>query len=431
MQRRYVLIMAMVLVSLLVLTPLAGAKIKLQFMGWEASPFETQSVMKGLKLFMEQNPDIEVEYIAGRFEEHHTKLLTMMAGGAAPDVFFLAAEPFYRDFQKRNVLYDITSFFDSEFELDDFIPIDQAKMLIDGHIYGISSCIVAPVLYYNMDLFDAAGIPYPPSHPDEMWSWDEFVAVAKKLTIKQGNRTVQFGAYGFENAPPWIPMIWSNEGEIFSEDYSRCVLAEDDNAKEVLRKILDLRVVHGASPDASYMENMGMSAAQMLQTGRVAMLADGSWALQELAMMDFPVGVAPLPVFKVPATAGTAHLHSIWINTPHPEAAWRLVKFLSSKEYQIDLVRSGLWMPNRTEMYTESGMREWLDPKVHPPGFENIATYFTKYARIHPAIMVPKEAWDILIEELDYFWHDQQDLDAVLDRLCTRVNQVLAEYAKK
>ncbi|HHV93870.1 MAG TPA: sugar ABC transporter substrate-binding protein, partial [Firmicutes bacterium] len=282
MQRRYVLIMAMVLVSLLVLTPLAGAKIKLQFMGWEASPFETQSVMKGLKLFMEQNPDIEVEYIAGRFEEHHTKLLTMMAGGAAPDVFFLAAEPFYRDFQKRNVLYDITSFFDSEFELDDFIPIDQAKMLIDGHIYGISSCIVAPVLYYNMDLFDAAGIPYPPSHPDEMWSWDEFVAVAKKLTIKQGNRTVQFGAYGFENAPPWIPMIWSNEGEIFSEDYSRCVLAEDDNAKEVLRKILDLRVVHGASPDASYMENMGMSAAQMLQTGRVAMLADGSWALQEL-----------------------------------------------------------------------------------------------------------------------------------------------------
>jgi len=88
-------------------------------------------------------------------------------------------------------------------------------------------------------------------------------------------------------------------------------------------------------------------------------------------------------------------------------------------------------MPNRTEMYTESGMREWLDPKVHPPGFENIATYFTKYARIHPAIMVPKEAWDILIEELDYFWHDQQDLDAVLDRLCTRVNQVLAEYAKK
>ena len=94
-------------------------------------------------------------------------------------------------------------------------------MLVDGKIYGISSCIVAPVLYYNMDLFDAAGMPYPPANPDEMWNWDEFVAAAKKLTIKQGNRTVQFGAYGLENASgfPWS----GQRREIFNEDYSRCV----------------------------------------------------------------------------------------------------------------------------------------------------------------------------------------------------------------
>ena len=32
------------------LAPVASAKVKLQFMGWEASPLETQSVMDGLKL---------------------------------------------------------------------------------------------------------------------------------------------------------------------------------------------------------------------------------------------------------------------------------------------------------------------------------------------------------------------------------------------
>ena len=423
-------IVAALALCVMALAPVASAKVKLQFMGWEASPLETQSVMDGLKLFMQDNPDIEVEYIAGRFAEHHTKLLTMMAGGAAPDVFFLGAEPFYRDFQKRDVLYDITSFFDSEFDLDEFIPLDQEKMLINGHIYGISSCIVAPVLYYNKQMFEEAGIPSPPSNPDEAWTWDEFVSVAKKLTIEKGGRVVQFGAYGFENIPPWIPMVWSNQGQIFNEDYSRCTLADDANAKEALQRILDLRKVHKASPDSSYMENIGMSAAQMLQTGRVAMLADGSWALQELSQMDFPVGVAPLPVFKVPATAGTAHLHSIWKGTKHPEAAWRLVKFLSSKEYQIDLVRSGLWMPNRTEMYTDQGIREWLDPTVHPPGFNEVIPFFTKYARVHPAIMVSKEAWDILAEELDYFWHDDQELDAVLQRLTDRVDRVLSADAK-
>jgi multiple sugar transport system substrate-binding protein len=427
-KRHWLTLIVVLSLSVLVLASAASAKVKLQFMGWEASPLETQSVMEGLELFMKENPDIEVEYIAGRWAEHHTKLLTMMAGGAAPDVFFLGAEPYYRDFQKRGVLYDMTSLFDSELHLDEFIPLDQEKMLINGHIYGISSCIVAPVLYYNMNMFDDAGVPYPPHNPDKAWTWDEFVSVAKKLTLEKGGKTTQFGAYGFEGY--WWPMIWSNQGELFTEDYSRCVLADDANAKEALQKTLDLRTVHGASPDASYMENIGMSAAQMLQTGRVAMLMDGSWALQELSQMDFPVGVAPLPVFKVPATSGTAHLHAIWKGTKHPEAAWRLVKFLSSKEYQIDLVRSGLWMPNRTEMYSDSGIKEWLDPVVHPPGFEEVIPFFTKYARPHPAIMVPKEAWDILTEELDYFWHDGQDLNQVLDRLTTRVNSVLSAEAK-
>lgn len=427
-KRHWLPLLLVVLLSISVLTTVASAKVKLQFMGWEASPLETQSVMQGLELFMKENPDIEVEYIAGRWAEHHTKLLTMMAGGAAPDVFFMGAEPYYRDFQKRGVLYDITSFFDSEFDLDEFIPLDQEKMLIDGHVYGISSCIVSPVLYYNVTMFDDAGLPYPPNNPDEAWTWDEFVSIAKKLTIEKGSRTVQFGAYGFESY--WYPMIWSNNGAIFTDDYSRCVLADDANAKEALQKMLDLRTVHGVSPDSSYMENIGMSAAQMLQTGRVAMLVDGSWALQELSQMDFPVGVAPLPKLKVPATSGTAHLHSIWKGTKHPEAAWRLVKFLSSKEYQIDLVHSGLWMPNRTEMYSDSGVKEWLNPTVHPAGFEEVIPFFTKYARVHPAIMVPKEAWDILTEELDYFWHDNQDLDVVLSRLATRVNDLLSTTAK-
>jgi ABC-type glycerol-3-phosphate transport system substrate-binding protein len=35
-------------------------------------------------------------------------------------------------------------------------------MSIDGHIYGVSSCTVSPAIYYNKDIFDAAGVAYPP-----------------------------------------------------------------------------------------------------------------------------------------------------------------------------------------------------------------------------------------------------------------------------
>ena len=147
-------------------------------------------------------------------------------------------------------------------------------MLINGHIYGISSCIVCPVLYYNMNMFDDAGVPYPPHNPDKAWTWDEFVSVAKKLTLEKGGKTTQFGAYGFEGY--WWPMVWSNQGEIFTEDYSRCILADDANAQEALQKQLDCASPWSRTRFLLYGE-YGMSAAQMLQTGRVAMLVDGSW----------------------------------------------------------------------------------------------------------------------------------------------------------
>ena len=402
------------------------AKVKIQFMGWEASPYETQSVLKGLDLFMKRNPDIEVEYIAGRWDDHHAKLLTMMAGGAAPDVFFLGAEPFYRDFQKRGVLLDLTDFFNKELSLEDFIPLDREKMLINGRIYGISSCIVAPVLYYNKDLFDRAGVPYPPADPRQAWKWEEFVAAARKLTITQGKRTVQYGVYGLETY--WWPFVWSNGGRLFNEDYTRFVLHEDEPGQEALTRILELRTRYNVAPSALYLTDIGMNPNQMLQTGRVAMLVDGSWALQELSQLGFRVGVAPLPVFKYPVTSGTAHLHAAWIGTKHPEEAWRLIRFLSSEEYQLDLVRSGLWMPNRTALYTAEGMRKWLNPSVHPDGFDRLASYFVDYARLHPGIMIPAEAWNILTEEMDYYWRDNQPLSQVLNRAAARINPLLGQY---
>lgn len=38
-------------------------------------------------------------------------------------------------------------------------------------------------MFYNKDMFDAANVEYPPTNADEAWSWDEFVEVAKQLTL--------------------------------------------------------------------------------------------------------------------------------------------------------------------------------------------------------------------------------------------------------
>jgi multiple sugar transport system substrate-binding protein len=399
--------------------------VTLQFMGWEASPLETDSVKKGLASFMKQHPNIKVEYQAVPGAQYPQKLLTMLAGNAAPDVFFLGATE-YRAFQKRDVLLDLTSMFESEMSLDDFVPSSAEIMNIDGKIFGVSSCIVSPVLYYNKDVFDKAELAYPPSDPANAWTWEEFRDAAKKLTVKDGDKVTQYGAFGLENFYMTTAEIISNGGALFNDDYTKMALNSPE-ANEVLQSILDLRVNDGSSPTAKTLESVGMKANQMLQTGKVAMVVDGSWALQELASMGFPVGVAALPKFNDAKTHGQAHVHAAAAKTKHPQEAWELLKFLSSEEYQVANVNAGLWMPNRKSLYTEEGIAKWYNDKVHPEGFKELIPYFENAEAYPFPLITQNKVNDIITEETDKLWYAGQSVDDTLKNIETRSNVELAK----
>ena len=65
-----------------------------------------------------------------------------------PDVMFVSAES-YRAIVSKGALWDITDQFDENYPLDDFIDSSRQIMEVDGHVYGISSCTVSPIVYYN------------------------------------------------------------------------------------------------------------------------------------------------------------------------------------------------------------------------------------------------------------------------------------------
>ncbi|MDF2958605.1 MAG: family carbohydrate transporter substrate-binding protein [Paenibacillus sp.] len=399
--------------------------VNLQFMGWEASPLETESVKKGLENFMKKNPNIKVEYtpVPGG-TQYVSKLLTMLAGNAAPDVFFLGARE-YRSFQERNVLLDLTPQFKLEYKLDEFIPSSAQIMEINGSIYGVSSCTVSPVLYYNKDVFDKAGIPYPSTDPNKAWTWQEFVDIAKKLTINEGGKITQYGAYGFEDFGVVIPEMFSNGGKLFTGDGKKMAINSSEN-KTALQAILDMRKKDGVAPEAKLLENIGMKPAQMLQSGKIGMLVTGSWALQEIATMKFPVGVAALPKFNKSVTIGQAHVHSAWKNTKHPKEAWKLISYLSSEEYQTDLINSGLWMPNRKTLYSDEGIKKWYNDKVHPQGFMELIPYI-RDAEADPRTLITNlKVNSIITEEMDKFLYSGQTADVTLQNIETRGNRELA-----
>jgi multiple sugar transport system substrate-binding protein len=406
-----------------------GEPVNLKFVGWEVSPLETQSVQNGLDIFMSENPNITVDYNPIPHDQYTSKILTMMMAGTCPDVFFCFAYD-YRSFVKGGNLLDLTDRFNENYNIDDYITNSAEIMNVDNKVYGISSCTVSPVLYYNKDIFDAAGMDYPPSDPNEAWTWDEFRDIAKQLTIVENGDTVQYGVYGLENSYMFSALIMSNGGSYWDDNNNITkTTINTPEAAEVMQEIYDLRVVDGSSFLAAQIDpDVFISAANMLQTGRIAMLIDGSWALQELATLDFPVGVGVLPKFKEAITHGQAHVHAAWAETEHPEEAWALLNFLSGDEYQLQNVKEGLWMPNRRESYTEEGIAKWYNPDVHPEGFLDMCPYFED-ALVEPtAVNADLKVNDIFTEEMGKFLAGDIDINTALANIEERANAEFAEF---
>ena len=83
-----------------------------------------------------------------------------------------------------------------------------------GQVHGMPITADAVVIYYNKDMFDKAGVAYP----TENWEWNDLVEAAKKLTVKSGNNTVQYGFGGFYAwHATYVPAIKAFGGAFFKD----------------------------------------------------------------------------------------------------------------------------------------------------------------------------------------------------------------------
>jgi multiple sugar transport system substrate-binding protein len=247
--------------------------------------------------------------------------------------------------------------------------------------------------------------------------------------IDEDGRTIQYGVYGLENSYMFSALIMSNGGSYWNDNNNiTATMINSPETAEVMQAIYDLRVQDGATFLAAQIDpNVFISASNMLQTGKIAMLIDGSWALQEIAQMDFEVGVGVLPKFKIALTHGQAHVHAAWVNTPYPDEAWALINFLSCDDYLLQNIRAGLWMPHKKEYYTEEGIIKWYNPDVYPEGFKELAPYFMNALTEPTAMNYNLKVNDIFAEEMAKFLTGAQPINIVLANLEQRANEELAK----
>ena len=329
-------------------------------------------------------PDVDVEYIPVADNEFDTKLQTMIGAGECPDVFYCNIDNMMKYAITGNLL-DLTDYYANNeiFDQDDVWQCLLDLYRFDGEnqgsgaIYAMPKDISAFPVFYNKDLFEAAGIT-PPTQ-DDPWDWNDYLEAAKKLTTGEGDDKIYgTGSYSLEAA------IWSNGAEWVDQETLTKVQVTDPAFTEALQWAADLYLVHGVCPSPE--EQSALSDYDRFKQGKLAMVGSGTWSLGDFwANCDFEWDVMPWPVSpntgKTAIWFGSAGL-AVSATTKHPTEAANLCAFLAyNEDSQRTAYTMGQAVPTLKSMaygeYTESGLKP--DSKyVFWDMFENTARLATQ-----------------------------------------------------
>lgn len=174
-----------------------GDVVTITYSYW-GTPDEAASVQAVADKFHEEYPNIKVEVMAIPNEEYVTKLNTMATAGELPDCGIMN-ESGVLDFASDGLLYDISAMYEGA----DSMPLDSITFKSEGKPVAYSAANEVLSLYYNKDMFDAAGLDYPSA--TEAMTWDEFVTLAKTLTLDANGmqRSLLTGTVAMATAGAW------------------------------------------------------------------------------------------------------------------------------------------------------------------------------------------------------------------------------------
>jgi multiple sugar transport system substrate-binding protein len=244
---------------------------------------------------------------------------------------------------------------------------------------GVPLYSLAYALYYNKAMFAAAGITNPPT------TWEEFVADGKKLSHGDQWGVSVEGASTSENAHHAFTFSQQQGGSFFDAS-GKPTFNTPQNVAAIKQYVDFVAADKIANPsDAEY--SNGTEAVQDFATGKAAMLlwqtADAQ--LANYGMNPSQYGVVPVP-FPASPPAGGKHVDSIvaginmsvFAGTKNKDAALQFVKFMTSRQTQVDLNKAYTSLPSVTDAYS--------DPAFQTPTAQTYRNILTDSAAPMPAV---------------------------------------------
>ena len=300
------------------------------FSGW-GDETEQKIYRDSIERFKTVCPGVTVDYqpIPDKFQD---KLKAQMAGGTAPDVFYVDDQLMNAFAPSGQLLALDDAMSQAGVSRDDFIPALLTIFTKDGKTYGLPKDWGTLGLVYLPEAFKDAGI----DEPTEDWTWDDLRTAAKAIADK--------GTYGgFCMGADWArfaPFVFSNGGSFASEDFSTATL-DTPEVKDMGTLVSDMykekSLVTPADLGAGWCgEAIGKKLA--------GLTTEGGWMVNFMKQNYPDVEWKAIEIPQGPKNrADVIFTNAIGVNaaTKYPNAAAAFAIYLTGKDNQGEIVKTG------------------------------------------------------------------------------------------
>ena len=424
-------LLALVLAVAMVLTMTAalaeGERVTITYSYW-GTPEEGAATQAILDQYNAAQDKVTVEMMCIPNEQYTTKLNSLATAGQLPDCGIMNENGLLA-FANAGLLADVSAMYENA----DSKPLDCVTFKQGGTTpVAYSGCNEILMLYYNKDMFDNAGLPYPSAKAEEAYTWEEFIDVAKKLTLDangknaseegfDANNIVQYGCV-VDNWT-WQLEVWaqSNGGAWFSPDGTQCLINSPE-AIESLQKIADLTLEEHVMPYNAGLEDNGI--IRSVASGTVAMATGGAWNMGTcMSSSGINFGIGVLPYMKEKVTACTSGPQIVFSQSKHLREAMDFIAWYTQEENSWGLIDSGIWMPLLEKYYNEDEfIDKWLKSENFPVKDYDMAKsvlvdYTKNYAKSACWYYTPNTSAfiDLLRSVLGPVWNGEQTAEAVIN----------------
>lgn len=348
-------LLTLTVASVVALPALAQAQTEVRWAQWKGTEVGQEFMGKLEAAFEAAHPDIDLVVVDSPFTGFHDRALVLHQAGKLPDVLMIQVD-WVAEFADLGMLEPLDERIAKEpAEFFDNIPATfHTKWRGKQYYLPLESGAVA--LYYNTELFRAAGIDGPPE------TWDEFAESARLLTKPEDMQFAVTATLATE--PPTnmtyeiYPLLLQAGAQIIDPETNQAVFNSPEGVAAIEWYLERINKDKISVPGV--LSNGEREKRANFASGNIAMMFEGPWgiAIQKQLNPDLTYNIAPLPTGVTDGTMVRGSLNTITAQSENKDSAWEFVRWISGKD-GIEMWSKGTGgFPARTDVSSQDWFKE-------------------------------------------------------------------------